>query len=316
MSRLSFALLILAIGVAPCVDAQERTSSNTRRNSTHPADTRNGTLPCGYPGSNCPPPKALRPHDNTGRNVAIGVGLGVLAGVSIAGLAHNSSATVKLSEHGPQFADLVHESAFHVTGFVRGGWPLVVDYQPSAGSYVVMTVTNPDVPPFTTVLPTTQGIHQLVILTIPSWFGDRIANFSIESTVSRGDRTLSYFRIYGFGCGRRAVGSVAIDQLQFGPQIITSSNPDTRLSFHSHTKFDRVQSEFMQIALIDHCVEGRKVDDKGINRHVDAEENIQDTWNAKKARPGQIQFRVRGWMTRDNGGDWVSAFSPELVLKQ
>jgi hypothetical protein len=72
----------------------------------------------------------------------------------------------------------------------------------------------------------------------------------------------------------------------------------------------------MQIGLVDHCVEGQKVDDKSINRHVDAEENVQDTWNAKKAHPGQIQFRVRGWMTRDNGGDWVSAFSPELVRKQ
>ena len=72
----------------------------------------------------------------------------------------------------------------------------------------------------------------------------------------------------------------------------------------------------MQIGLVDNCVEGRKVDDKSINRHIDAEERVQDTWNAKKAQPGQIQFRVRGWMTRDNGGDWVSAFSPELVRKQ
>jgi hypothetical protein len=59
----------------------------------------------------------------------------------------------------------------------------------------------------------------------------------------------------------------------------------------------------MQIGLVDNCVEGRKVDDKSINRHIDAEERVQDTWNAKKTQTGQIQFRVRGWMTRDNGGD-------------
>jgi hypothetical protein len=241
-----------------------------------------------------------------------------MLGVTIAGLAHNSSAGAMLNDHGPQFPDLLHESTFHVTGFVRGGWPLVVDYEPAAGSYVVLTVVSPNIPTFATVLPATQGTRRLLLLSVPSSFGDglRIANFSIESTVSPRDRTLSYIRIYGFGCGRRAVGSVAIDQLRFGPQIITSSKPETQLSFHSHTQFDRVRSEFMQIALVDNCVEGQKVDDKSINRHIDAEESVQDTWNAKKARPGQIQFRVRGWMNRDNGGDWVSAFSPELVRKQ
>jgi hypothetical protein len=318
VTRLPACTLILALGAAPCLDAQARTSNSVGRNSAHPPDTRAGTLPCGYPGSDCTPAEAPHHHDDTGRNIAIGAGLGVLLGVSIAGLARNSPAAAMLNEHGPQFPDLLHESALHVTGFVHGGWPLVVDYEPAAGSYVVLSVASPTVPPFTTVLPATQGRRQLLILTIPLSFGDtlRMANFSIESTASRNDRTLSYFRIYGFGCGRRAVGSVAIDQLRFGPHIITSSNPDTQLSFHSHTKFDRVRSEFMQIALVDHCVEGQKVDDKSINRHIDPEENIQDTWSAKKARPGQIQFRVRGWMSRDNGGDWVSAFSPELVRKQ
>jgi hypothetical protein len=318
VTRFPASALIVVLGAGPCLYGQTRGANGDGRKPPHPPDTRPGTLPCGYPGSNCTPSEGPRHHDDTGRNIAIGVGLGALLGVTIAGLAHNSSAGAMLNDHGPQFPDLLHESAFHVTGFVHGGWPLVVDYEPSVGSYVVLTVTNPDVPPFTAVLPAAQGTRRLLVLTIPSSFGDalRIANFSVESTVNQRDRTLSYLRIYGLGCGRRAVGSVAIDQLRFGPQTITSSKPDTQLSFHSHTKFDRVRSEFMQVALVDNCVEGQKLDDKSINRHVDVEESVQDTWNAKKARPGQIQFRVRGWMTRDNGGDWVSAFSPELVRKQ
>ena len=317
MARFPRWALVLVLAAGPCLYGQP-IANGVGRKPGHPPDTRPGTPPCGYLRSNCIPALAPPHHDDTGRNIAIGVGLGVLLGVAIAGLAHNSSAGAMLNDHGPQFPDLLHESAFHVTGFVHGGWPLVVDYEPSVGSYVVLSVTNPDVPPFSAVLPAAQGRRRLLVLRIPSSFGDglRIANFSIESTASQRDRTLSYLRIYGIGCGPRAVGSVAIDQLRFGPQIITSSRPETQLSFHSHTKFDRVRSEFMQIALVDNCVEGQKVDDKSINRHVDAEESVQDTWNAKKARPGQIQFRVRGWMTRDNGGDWVSAFSPELVRKQ
>jgi hypothetical protein len=327
MTRILACMLVLALAVGPSleaqtpnpkVDASKRAATSDGRNPSHPADTRQGTPPCGYRGSNCPQPEPARHHDDTGRNIALGVGLGALLGVTIAGVAHHSSAGVKLSDQGPQFPDMLHESTFHVTGFVRGGWPLVVDYEPSPGSYLVLTVATPEIPPFTTVLPTPQATRRLLILRLPSSFGDalRIANFGIESMVSPGDQTLRYLRIYGFGCGPRAVGSVAIDQLRFGPQIISSDKPDTQLSFHSHTRFDRVRSEFMQIALVGDCVEGQKVDDKSINRHVNAEDSVQDTWNAKKARPGQIQFRVRGWMTGDNGGDWVSAFSPELVRKQ
>src|SRR5262249_26076064 len=150
--------------------------------------------------------------------------------------------------------------------------------------------------------------RRLLIFNIPTTFGDalRIANISIMSTKSQSDPTFTYLRVYGIGCGPRAVGSVAIDQLRFGPQSITSSRPDTQLSFHSHTKFDNVRSEFMQINFVNNCMEGEKVDDKSINRNVNAEENVQDTWNAKKARSGQIQFRVRGWMKKENNGDWVS----------
>jgi hypothetical protein len=138
VTRLPACTLILALGAAPCLDAQARTSKSVGRNSEHPPDTRAGTLPCGYPGSGCTPPEAPHHHDDTGRNIAIGAGLGVLLGVSIAGLARNSPAAAMLNEHGPQFPDLLHESALHVTGFVHGGWPLVVDYEPAAGSYVVM----------------------------------------------------------------------------------------------------------------------------------------------------------------------------------
>lgn len=74
----------------------------------------------------------------------------------------------------------------------------------------------------------------------------------------------------------------------------------------------------MQVALVNNSIEGQMFDDKKIDRRVVDGESVNEQWNAKKAKPGQIQFRVRGWMTvHDNdGGDWVSAFSPDLVNKQ
>jgi hypothetical protein len=72
----------------------------------------------------------------------------------------------------------------------------------------------------------------------------------------------------------------------------------------------------MQVAVVDNCFEGQIFDNKKIDRRLREDEHWNDGWNGKKAHPGQIQFRVRGWMTADSGGDWVSAFSPDLVLKQ
>ena len=72
----------------------------------------------------------------------------------------------------------------------------------------------------------------------------------------------------------------------------------------------------MQLEFVDQCIENKMFDDKPINHRLQENDSIQDTWNANKAHPGQIQFRVRGWMTKEAGGDWVSAFSPDLVLRQ
>jgi hypothetical protein len=109
--------------------------------------------------------------------------------------------------------------------------------------------------------------------------------------------TFRYLRIYGFGCGRRAVGSVAIDNLRFGPQAVTVSDPETHFGFHTHTIFDKMKPEFMQVASVDNTMQGQTFDNKKINRRVGEGESINDEWNAKKANAGPIQFRVRGWMT-------------------
>jgi hypothetical protein len=301
------------------------TSSQTNQRNYphgHPPETKPGTPPCGYRGRNCgqvsPPPQH---HDNhTARNVAIGVGVGALAGLLIASSvsAHESGPIKTLGAEGPQFAEVLHMSTFQVSGLVKGGWPLVVDYEAEAGTYAILTVASQNAAPFSQVLPIPETARRSVILQVPPSLGSdlKVADFTIRASVSPYDPRLRYFRIYGFGCGPRAVGSVAIDQLRFGPQVINSQQGDTQFSFHAHTTFDKVKAEFMQVALVDNCIEGKIFDDKRIDRRVLEDDSVFDRWNAKKAHQGQIQFRVRGWMAAEQGGDWVSAFSPDLVLKQ
>jgi len=288
----------------------------------HPADTRSGSQPCEYGDRRCGSnPTTPAPHedDHTGRNVAIGVGAGALAGLVIYKVATHKAEHVKtLDEKGPQFPEVLHMSKFQVTGFVKGGWPIVLDYEAQPGTNAVVIVSPEGSAPFRAILPTQATGRQQVRIQAPPNIGTelKIADFTIVSTVSPTDPRLAYFRVYGFGCGPRAIGSVAIDELRFSPAIVTASNSDTHFGFHAHTSFDRVRAEFMQLQFIDNCMENKQFDDKSINRRLQENESVEDTWNAKKSHPGQIQFRVRGWMTKDNGGDWVSAFSPDLVLRQ
>jgi hypothetical protein len=312
--------------------AQQRERSPSRpipysRSSTvshgHPAESDRGTAPCGTRTSKACPPSLDTPRheeNHTGRNVAIGVGVGVLAGASIAMLAHNADPANKLSANGPQFPDIVHMSTFQVTGFVEGGWPLVIDYEAQPGTYAVLTIVTQGAQPYSVQLPVSvDGGRRIEIMELPVAVLGRerkIGEFTVRATGGPYDDRLRYLRIYGFGCGKKAVGSVAIDQLHFSPQAISASQSKAQISFHVHTDFNKSNAEFMQVALVDDCLEGKIFDDMSIKKHLFEGDHFGDTWNGKKAHQGQIQFRVRGWMTGENGGDWVSAFSPDLVLMQ
>jgi hypothetical protein len=255
--------------------------------------------------------------------VGIGIGVGAVAGVALWSLSEHEAHQVneQLSRNGPQFPESLRMSDFRVTGLARGGWPVVVDYEAQQGTYVLLTVVTQGAAPAQTVLAVPQTGRRLQLLSVPPEFGTTLksAAFSLTATASASDATPRYLRIYGFGCGPKAVGSVAIDLLRFGPQAVSAAQPETHFGFHTHTTFNKMKAEFMQVALVDNSLEGQLFDDKKIDRRVPEGESIDDQWSAKKAKTGQIQFRVRGWMTvsKDgSGGDWVSAFSPDLVFKQ
>ncbi len=253
----------------------------------------------------------------------LGFGVGLFDGLSIGSLPEPAARQVseQLNRNGPQFPESLRMSDFRVTGFAKGGWPVVVDYEAEQGTYVLLTIVTQNSPPAQAVLAVPQTGRRLQLLRLPAEFGTTLksATFSIDAAASAIDQAPRYLRIYGFGCGAKAVGSVAIDELRFGPGAVTVSDPKTHFGFHTHTMFDKMKAEFMQIAMVDHSIEGQLFDNKKIDRRVAEGESINDQWSAKKAKTGPIQFRVRGWMTvrGDNtGGDWVSAFSPDLVFKQ
>ncbi len=112
--------------------------------------------------------------------------------------------------------------------------------------------------------------------------------------------------MYGFGAGPRAIGSVAIDHLTFMPKpsgqaspatnIISKREPKAEISFHARTHFDKVNAEFILVETVKGCLQGTVFDGMPVAKNVRKEQTVQDTWDSKKAKAGQIQFRVRAWM--------------------
>lgn len=322
----------------------------------HPPDTRSGTSLCGTNLArtpvNCATTPAPRPPTARSRNDLpqtqgsqsttlpsgrggqtpphrrplptpwpFGIGVGAFAGLPLGSLTQRQEQQVsnQLSRLGPQLPESLRMSNFRITGLAKGGWPVVVDFEAEQGSYVLFTVVTQNAQG-QTILPVPQTGRQLRLLRLSPEFGTTLKSgaFSLDATASATDTTPRYLRVYGFGAGPRAVGSVAIDELRFGPQTVNASQLETHFGFHTHTTFDKMKAEFMQVALVDNSIEGQLFDSKKLDRRVAEGESVNDQWSARKARSGQIQFRVRGWMTvrGDQGGDWVSAFSPDLVFKQ
>jgi hypothetical protein len=77
--------------------------------------------------------------------------------------------------------------------------------------------------------------------------------------------------------------------LTFGPRTISGSD-NAQFSFHTHTDFDRMKAEFMQVALVDNCLEGTIFDDKKIDRCLREDEHWSDQWSAEKRTPGKFSF--------------------------
>ncbi len=303
----------------PPETAPKPSNPTTTRGPSPSPRPRGGDLP---PTSKVPP-VVTRGGGGSAWPVGVGVGVGALAGVAIWSLNEHEAhqAAEQISRNGPQFPESLRMSDFRVTGFAKGGWPVVVDYAAAPGTYILLTVVTQNASPAEAVLAVPQNGRRLQLLSLPLEFGTTLktAAFSLSATASATDPTPRYLRVYGFGCGPRAVGSVAIDLLRFGPQEVSAAQPETQFGFHTHTTFDKMKAEFMHVAMVDHSIEGHLFDNKKIDRRVAEGESINDRWNAKKAQTGQIQFRVRGWMTvrsDADGGDWVSAFSPDLVFKQ
>ncbi len=265
------------------------------------------------------PPTVDLGHGQELRDSLMSGGAGVLTGILIGRAMNRGPKPEKvLSEQGPQFPTAFSMSTITVLGFASGNWPVALDYEIRQPGFYLLTVTVPDGAPFLYVLDGSKMGRRMEILRLPRRFGSTPvpATFSLRAiATTAGEARPVYMRVFGWACGAKAVGSVAIDQLRFGPgSVKRKQNQFAVYGFHSHADFEKVTAEFEAVGLIDGNVVARLEDTQTIEDPVRINTEIANKrWDVRKASGGQHLLQVRAWFSEKKGGDWVIAWSPGIV---
>ena len=235
-----------------------------------------------------------------------------------------SAGTRELLRDGPQLAPQFNASAFGVRGLVRGGWPVVVDYAQHSPGRVLLRIAIPGAETVSYRLDQFGLGRHVLRFELPPFLGDSLKPAVIALTAAdleTGRETIDGFSVHGLGIGPRAVGSVAVDRLEFDPGLMRPARGDTaRYAFRSRSDFDHAAVEFMQVTQSPDGVRKRYVKGQRIGpvqRDSRIESLPAQRWDGRdeQAQPssGRHQLQVRVW---DEGGDWVGAWSESLVLVQ
>jgi hypothetical protein len=234
-------------------------------------------------------------------------------------------------------------SNFSVKGFVKGGWPIVIEYQLEPESSAALTITIKDMKqPFVIQLPPTKGERKEIIRQLPEEFGRKpqVGVLSFQAfkvgagqkqpasfflyglsvgAVGAGQKQPAHFFLYGLGVGDKAVGPMVIDQLRFQPGSIRPNLKEkATYSFRSLSEFDTVSADFMLVTISpDNVVRPQLVAQQMLKNGVGPGETVTKEWDGKnrkgKVSQGPHQFYVRVWRGLKSGGDWVFAAIEELV---
>jgi hypothetical protein len=274
----------------------------------HPPETYVGRQPAGPRGEQ-------RGGGSSGAIIGGAAAAGGIVGLGLFLQARNRP-DAKLSRDGPKIPDQFNMSGFSISAFCQANWPVVVDHVLPNGGELLIVVQAEGVPAFNyRVLAT--GRRQQQIFRLPAYFPARPTPGVYTITASTGGAGIATpvsMRLFGLGAGERAVGSVAIDQVRFGPDTIHPKQKQEALyAFHAHTDFDRVRAEFMKAVTAQGQLVSKLEDHDDING-VQRETTPSRQWNGKKASPGEHILQVRAWESALAQSNWVIAWSADQVL--
>lgn len=278
---------------------------------------------------------------NNGSNIPKAIAIGVIGAIAIAAIhnamskepqadqtenleSQNRELESQLKNNGPAFSHLYNMSAFMMIGFVKDGWPLVIDFEQQQPGYVELMVRTKTSDTYRYRLDGGGTGHRHIVLPLPPIFGDGPVPAKIAITATTGKNSnlsLPGFELLGLGAGPRAVGSVAIDKVAFAAGRIQSSLGQTAgYRFYAHSNFENMSVDFMKLLKnYDHDGERHEL----VNQHQLDGGTTADRWFGIEERLewdgrnlenqpslGPHKLKVRVWHTE---GDWVSAWSNSAV---
>jgi hypothetical protein len=278
----------------PSVPASQQPSTKGR----HPAETKPGRLPHGSDG---------------GRDIGTALAAasaGVLIGELIG---HHSVSPEKVSHDGPQVPKEFDMSGFAIKGLVYPNWPVVLDFMIDSPGYVLVEIIT-DKRRYRAIMQNTPNRRGYAIVRLPPNFGNKLetAIYRIRAVPPGANKPAPALRAYGLGAGERAVGSVAIDELTFQPATIhPKANEVADYGFHAHSAFDDVRAEFVFTGLYNGRVLVQKDHEEKLSP-VPEGERARGTWKGE-GKAGEHMLQIRAWRGLKSGGDWVVAWSPDIV---
>jgi hypothetical protein len=291
------------------------------------AEGHNGDYTGASPSESQPSGAGTRPSESRPSGGGVGFGfsfdLACLLG-KCSDAASGGESQDELAKKGPQFPKRYTMSALTVQALVKGGWPMVVDYRLKKGARLRVEVVSKDKEPFVYNLEG-KGDRALQIFSLPERFGDEpvVATFAVRAIEpGAGEQKTAPVRLYGLGAGKKAVGSVAIDEVRFGPPSVRISRfGKAQYSFRSRSDFSRVNAEFLLIRDQGGVVEVRervRQDDIGsVGQGEWVGKDKPKQWDGKdeqgEVSAGLHLLQMRAWRSSVKEGDWVVSWSDDWV---
>ncbi len=228
-----------------------------------------------------------------------------------------------LEDEGPQFPGAYSMSNFSVAAFVRGAWPVTVDYEVEAVGFILVTISRPGVEPFLYRLNVTKKGRQQETFTIPERFGSTptAGIYSIRAlSEGPGEVQPIRLRVYKFGAGEKAAES-PIDNFRSEPGVIHADKKE-KLSydFHSRAEVDKADSEIRLVKKFGPHIASIQVHNGKNKDGIHSDEWVSENWDGKDSKgkfsEGVHQIKVRAWSKLKAGGDWVASWSKEFIYVQ
>lgn len=321
-----------------CATSPPPASSTTTTKATPATTTTGGAAPAAGGG-----PGRVRVSGGDGERpsndsnwVPWAIGLGAIAtALAIASHAKERGAVVSdqnLLANGPRFPDSYAVGVFAVQGYVASSWPVVVDFLSKPGTCTTLEISVAQKLEFGDIIDWDgRRGRQLIKIVLPAGKSRRtallptrnearVAMYVIHSRSpacgEAGPQTPEAIEVYGIGAGERAVGSVAIDNLQFGPSRPRFPKEQVAIGYEAKSAFNHASVEILRY---DQTTPGVITVQRVKTRRTDPVQlgtNSGEAWNGTGdtgARSiGVHRLQVRGWFT-ENDKSWVGAISPTSV---